>query len=340
MTQYYSDLAPLKTNRNVIINGNMEIWKRGTGPFTTNGHTADRWRYTEDSNGAFSVSRSTDIPNDVNATYSLEATVTTADTSVGADEWFIPAAYAIEGVDFLPFVGKTGTLSFWVKSSVTGTYSISFRNDGNDRSYILEYTINQADTWERKVLTLTFDYSGGSWDYDSGVVGVEIFFTLLVGSTRQGTAGSWLTGSYLGSTNQINWAATVSNTFNLAHVQFELGSVATEFDHQLYADELMRCQRYYYNCANDDLNRVSFDGATSGQTYYGSGQYPVVMAVTPTITVTGVSETGAGFNGISTGDITVDNISVQGFRHRCTAVADDAGNNSYGLSYTADGEIS
>jgi len=340
MVKYYSDQAPLRNNKNFIINGNMEIWQRGTGPFTTSGdYTADRWRYTESSSGSYSISRSTDVPSGINANYSAEATVVTADTSVDSGDWLIPFHYTIEGVDFLPLVGKTATLSFWVKSNLTGTYSVSFRNSGADRSYVIDYTIDQANTWERKILTITFDFSGGTWTYDTGDAGCNIYFTALVGSDRQGVPGSWLSSNCLGSVNQVNWAATVSNTLNLTHVQLEFGNVATDFDYRIYSDELARCQRYYYNCANDDLNKVSFDGSTSGQTYYGSGQFPCKMAVQPTITVTGTSESGAGFNGIGTGDITVDNISVQGFRNRCTAVATDAGNNSYGFSYTADGEL-
>ena len=120
------------------------------------------------------------------------------------------------------------TLSFWVMASLTGTYCVSFGNSGSDRSYIAEYSISTANIWQQVTITIPASPSAGTWDYFTGS-GLVIGWALAVGSTYQATAGSWQSGNYLGSSNQVNACNSASNTFYLAQVQLTVGTAAPNF---------------------------------------------------------------------------------------------------------------
>lgn len=139
---------------------------------------------------------------------------------------------------------KTVTISFWVRSSVTGTYCFSMRNSGPSfRSYIKEFTIDVANTWEKKVITIPGDISG-TWDISNNV-GLDLGWCLGIGTDYQTTPNVWQTGNFIGSSNQVNWNSTLGNTFYLTGVQLEEGEVATEFEHCSYQAVLEECKRYY-----------------------------------------------------------------------------------------------
>jgi len=177
------------SNRNLIINGAMQVWQRGTGSTavgSTNTYHADRWLAREDSDGSLTTEQSTDAP--ANFKYSNKVTVTSADTSIGAAQkcYF---SQRVEGTvfDSLGFgtsAAKTTTLSFYVKSSLTGTFSGSLTNDNNNRSYPYEYTINSANTWERKSVTFPGDTTG-TWDTGSSDW-LELYWDLGIGSNFDG----------------------------------------------------------------------------------------------------------------------------------------------------------
>jgi len=269
--------------RNLIINGDMSIAQRGTSAVTVNANSVfypvDRFHAVGvASAGVFTAQQVSDSPD--GGDKSLKFTVTTASASSGAYRFH----YNVEGnhvahLGFGQSWAKTFTLSFWVKSSVTGTYSGSLRNSAHNRSYVYEYTIDTANTWERKTITITADTTG-TWLTDNGS-GLKIIWGL--SSTAAGTAGSWQSANYFTSTNQTEWIATSGATFYITQVQLEVGDTATPFEHRPYDMELARCQRYYYKRVSGTL------------AHFGTGEYyssslvrchidlPITMRATPTL---------------------------------------------------------
>lgn len=283
----YSDYIE-QGRRNVLFNGNFDRWPGGLGPYTVDlaEHTALMTVTAKSGGGEYSVTASTSsLPNN-NCQYAHKMEVTTAETSVDTGDYALTLT-RIEGWDFVPFIGKTATLSFWVRSSVTGTYTVSFRNSSRDRTLLKEYTINQADTWEYKTITLKFDYTGGTWDYTNGM-GVDVCWTLLAGATYQSsTTDSWLTGNYLATPNQVNGGATISNTFQLALCQLELGSTATEYENLPVAQRQQLQERYYFEVYLY-LNATQVQTGTGNA--YASWDFPVTMRTSPTITHPGTNQ--------------------------------------------------
>ena len=184
-------ISNLSLPDNAVINGNFNIWQRGTSfaAIASNTFFTDRFRYDKGGTMVHTITRETDVPtvaqSNQKSNYSMKIDCTTAQGSIGAsDKTHIHQT--IEGYNFVPFVGKTATLSFWVKATKTGIYCVSFRSSTNDRSYIAEYTVNTTDTWEKKEVILTFDYSGGTWDYINGR-GLNIAWMLVCGTNFQTT---------------------------------------------------------------------------------------------------------------------------------------------------------
>ena len=283
----YSDFIE-QGRRNVLFNGDFNWWPEGTGPYTATSetHTALMTVIAKSGAGAYSVTASnTSKPID-DCSYVHKMEVTTAETVVDSGDYALTLT-RIEGWDFVPFVGKTATLSFWVRSSVTGTYTVSFRNYVRDRTLLKEYTINQADTWEYKTITLKFDYSGGTWDYTNGM-GVDVCWTLLSGATYQtSTTDSWVSGNYLASTNQVNGGATIGNTFQLSMCQLELGSTATEYE-RLPLASVEEIQNRYYFKVYLYLNATQVQTGTGNA--YASWDFASTMRAAPTITHPGTNQ--------------------------------------------------
>ena len=249
--------------RNKIINGKMEIAQRGTSfPAIVSGsYSLDRWQISGSTDGVASVSQQADAPGNNEFQYSLRCEVATADTSIDAPQ-VAGIAQAIEGYSARDLIGRTFTLSFWVRSSKTGTHCVSFRNATPDSSYVTEYTINAANTWEQKSITV---HGGlitvGAWNWTNGV-GLSVYFTTASGSNYQTTPCAWQVGSFLATTNQVNCLDTVGNIFAITGVQLEVGEDATPFEHRPYGVELALCQRYYQKI------QVSIYSSTSITTSY------------------------------------------------------------------------
>lgn len=248
LTPYVSSIndGPLAGFRNLIINGAMEIAARGASfpALASNTYCLDRWRWANNSSAVCTISQTSDVPSDNLLRASLRVDVTTADTSLASGE-NVNLSQRLEGYDVRGLVGKTFTLSFWVKATKTGIYCVSFRNDGADRSYVAEYTVNAANTWEFKSITITGGLiTAGTWNWTNGT-GVSVTFPIMCESTLATTPGAWQTGNFLCTTNQVNGVDSTANDFYLTGVQLEPGPVVTPFERRPYGLELALCQRYY-----------------------------------------------------------------------------------------------
>jgi hypothetical protein len=256
--------------RNRIINGDMRIDQRNAGAsVTSNGatYTLDRWQAYSDVGSKYTVQRSTDAP--AGFTNSLLATSSSAYT-VGTNEVYGLFQY-IEGfntadLSFGTSGASTVTLSFWVKSSLTGTFGGSLVNNGFTRAYPFTYTISSANTWEQKTLTVAGDTTG-TWLTNNGI-GIGVILGLGCGSGRSAAAGSW-TGTNLvfSATGATSVVGTNGATFYITGVQLEAGSVATPFERRPYGTELALCQRYF------EVLTADSSGVVLLHYYYASGNY-------------------------------------------------------------------
>ena len=247
-TKNYVDTRSGTKNR--IINGDMRIDQRNGGTTVTltssSVYTLDRFSGVAGGNGAIDVQQVADAPAGFNN--SLKCTVSTADTNLQNEEYFI--IQKIEGYNFADFNfgtanAETITISFWVKASVAGSYGFSIKNSGTTRTYPTSYAISagELNTWVKKTITISGDTSG-TWDKNDGV-GLEVHFNLGAGSAFKGTANTWSSNNYSAATGSLNWISTSAATFYITGLQVELGTVATPFERRSYGQELALCQRYY-----------------------------------------------------------------------------------------------
>jgi hypothetical protein len=153
---------------------------------------------------------------------------------------------------------QTITLSFWVRSSLTGTFGGALRNSAGNRAYPFTYTISVANTFEYKTVTVVGDTSG-TWLTDNGV-GIRLVFSLGAGSTYSGTAGAWAGSNFWSATGATSVVGTNGATFYITGVQLEKGSTATSFDYRPYGTELALCQRYFVKTNTDNASRCGVCG--------------------------------------------------------------------------------
>ena len=292
------DISNLSLPVNAIINGDFNIWQRGTSfaPIVSQAYFADRFMYARYGSITHTVTRETDVPtvaqSEYQSNYSMKLDCTTALDNMETG-YFTHLSYKIEGYNFIPFVGKTATLSFWVKATKTGIYCISFRNSGCTRTYISEYVIYSSDTWEKKEITIDFDLYviGGAWNYGAGI-GLHIAWMLAAGTNFHTTKDTWQTGNFLTTSNQVNACDNTNNNFSLSQVQFELGS-ASDFKNKSIQQEIKACQRYFcktYDLATDPgtiTNIGSHQWEERGITQLADRPhlFPVTMRTPPTVTI-------------------------------------------------------
>jgi hypothetical protein len=239
--------------KNRIINGDMRIDQRNAGASSTATstgsvyNTVDRWNYYASQGSKFtlqqnqnSVTPPAGFTNYLGITSSTAATISSGDIYV--IQQFIEG-YNVADLDFGKSTAKTVTLSFWVRSSLTGTFGLVLQNDSDNRTYPITYTILAANTWEQKTITIAGDTSG-TWLTTNGN-GLKIRWQLAMGSSYKGTSGAWTSSTVYGVTGATDILATNGATFYITGVQLEIGSTATPFERRLYGQELINCQRYY-----------------------------------------------------------------------------------------------
>ena len=295
---FAKDIIPATplSHRNMVINGEMLVDQRGTTASAVTGSTYKIDRYIDFyGNGpVHSVQRVTETPTNLSDffKYSMKIKQTTASGSAtpGTDDYNF-LQYTVEGQDCAHLKlgtahARTFTLSFYVKSTVAGIYSVGINNGAYNRSFSKKYTISSANTWERISLTFTGDTTG-TWATDN-TVGLSIRWNLGGGTDRTATEGSWTSGyqdGADGSTGANTFSNTVNAEFHITGIQLELGSLATPFEHKSYADELARCQRYFTVIHNvNDGAQYMFTGYfwATGQ---GLANYqpPVAMRASPAV---------------------------------------------------------
>ena len=246
-TQATSPFAGGLGFRNRISNGAMVIDQRNAGAaVTTSGaFPVDRMRIANSSDGAFSAQQDSSAP--AGFINSVKVTTTTADATLTTSQ-NLQFTQRIEGTNVTDLGWGTAsaepvTLSFWVRSSLTGTFGGSLRNSGGTRSYPYTYTISVADTWEYKTVTVEGDTTG-TWLTTTGI-GLIVFFGLGAGPDISGTAGAWNSNNNVSATGAVSVIGTLNATWYITGVQLEKGSTATSFDYRPYGTELQLCQRYY-----------------------------------------------------------------------------------------------
>ena len=302
------------SNRNVIINGAMQVAQRGTSFASVgNVYTLDRFQmYKQNSGAAFTVTQSsvTDLAGFSNA---LKVDCTTADTSLASNEQGY-VSYFAEGQDLQRFqkgysTALGFTLSFYVKTNKTGLYTVTMFDRDNTRKVNGSYTV--ADTgWNRYTISFPADTTG-KFD-DDNASSLEIFFNLYAGAaTNTGTLSeTWAASADAGSTTgQVNFADSTSNDWEITGVQLEVGDTATDFEHRSFGDELARCQRYFcrtytYGTAT---GTATANGCVSGPVFAaitysspGTFRFPVEMRSAPTVQVYSTQ------NADTTGKVTAD----------------------------------
>ena len=273
--------------RNRIINGDMRIDQRNAGASVTPSVdilTLDRYKYEASQASKFTIQQNAGSVTPPAGFVNYLGLTTASAVSIGTSDYF-QFVQIIEGLNIGDLAwgtasAKTVTLSFWVRSSLTGTFGGSLRNSAVNRTYVFSYTISSANTWEQKSITIAGDTSG-TWLTTNGI-GIRLTFGLGNGSTFSGTAGSWSGSNFQNVTGATSVVGTSGATFYITGAQLEVGSVATPFERRDYGRELIMCQRYYYKTQlGISSNVFSLAYANSTTDSAAVGTFPVTMRTNP-----------------------------------------------------------
>ena len=322
--------------RNLIINGAMQVSQKGTSAVAVpNGGTStvDRMKFYESTGGAYTSEQSSDVPAGQGFSKSIKLACTTADTSIGAAE-IATMSQVIEGqnlqrLNYGTSDAKTITLSFWVKSNKTGIYTIAiYKHAGGGTAYgcPVEYTISSANTWEKKTITVTptagsttLITSSAGAIIDSNGAGIEVHWGLAWGSNYNSTNNTWSASGFYSTSNQVNWLDSTSNNFYITGVQLEVGTNASDFEHESFGETLQKCQRYFYRFPRVDAsgtsNTLCIGMGQSTNTFRGVVFFPSSMRANPTMAASGSFRVFNGgtlnpSSGPSLGHATQENASI------------------------------
>jgi hypothetical protein len=283
--------------KNRIINGDMRIDQRNAGASVTQNtsgiYTIDRWVAYGSANSKFTVQQNaasitppTGFTNYAGCTSSSAYTVASTDEF---DFYQYIEGYNIADLAWGTANAKTITLSFWVRSSLTGTFGAQIANYNSTRSYPFTYTISAANTWEQKTVTIAGDTSG-TW-YTNNSAGILVNFSLGAGSSKSGTANAWQAGNYTQPTGSTSVVGTNGATWYITGVQLEQGSTATPFERRLYDKELISCQRYYEQIGDGSVNWAGITAPATASFAYAFPTSSCILPMkvskraTPTVTI-------------------------------------------------------
>ena len=274
------------SNRNLIINGAMQVAQRGTSATGTGYKTVDRFTSGGSGSHAVTQSQDTDVPTGQGFSKSLKFDCTTANASPNAGD-YLTITYKIEAQNLQQIANGTSsakklTLSFWVKSPKTGNHAVGlYKDDSTGRQNTKTYSVSTANTWEKKTVTFDGDTSGGGFAYDNGL-GIQINWFLLAGSNFTSVdSTSWV--NYADTNwaygHAVNALDNTANNFYITGVQLEVGSVATDFEHRSYGQELALCQRYMYRCQD----KLIGNAINASDFYNPRLDHPVPMRASPSL---------------------------------------------------------
>jgi len=278
--------------KNRIINGAMVIDQRNAGASVTptaNSYTLDRWKTDASQPSKFTVQQNAGSVTPPTGFTNYYGVTSSSAYTVGAAESFGVyqniEGYNVADLGFGASGASTITISFWARSSLTGTFGGALNNSAFNRSYPFSYTISSANTWTKISVTVVGDTTG-TWLTNNGI-GLVCYFSLGTGATSSTTAGAWTAGSYQSATGTVSVVGTNGATFYITGVQLEVGTSATPFERRLYNQELANCQRYYAVFNNVYVRSYNTAGAYIGTTL----SLPVTMRTAPTLTKTGTWNT-------------------------------------------------
>jgi hypothetical protein len=278
--------------KNRIINGDMVIDQRNAGASVSNlavteQYTLDRWSLYGESASKFTAQQSSTAPSNYTNSFLLTSSAATTPSSGGAYGFRQKIeGYNVSDLSFGSATAATITLSFWVRSSIIGTYAIALFNSAQNRSYVGTYTISVANTWEQKSVIIAGDTSG-TWLTTNGM-GLDVWWDLGSGSGFNGTAGAWSSSFKARTSSSSNWIGTSGATFYITGVQLERNTTATPFEWIPYGMELALCQRYYNkwsgaNSQNLGLTTCVANGGTAPGIRRASWANPVDFRAQPTL---------------------------------------------------------
>jgi hypothetical protein len=334
--------------RNRIINGDMRIDQRNAGASVTANNAVfgvDRWKFQATQTAKGTLQQSSTAPSGFSN--SLLFTSSSA-YSVTSTDFFVHT-HNVEGYNIADFAwgtanAQTVTLSFWVRSSLTGTFGGALQNNAQDYNHPFSFAISAANTWEQKTVTITGPTSG-VWLSTNGR-GINLLFGLGVGATYSGAAGAWTTSNVFSATGATSVVGTNGATFYITGVQLEAGSVATPFERRAYGRELMMAQRYFSTSYVSGVSpgTVTYAGSYA---YYGgmvrvAVPLPVKTRATSTVTIyntNSANTTGSGFNNsvAAASAMSVTDTGDQVFL--CTASTNNNNFNNITFHWTASAEL-
>lgn len=332
--------APAAINRNVIINGAMQVWQKGNtfSPGSGGVYTADRFLLNRTSSGTVSVDRSTNIPTAAQTVYPMVyshlTTIGTA-SSNGASDYML-VEQRVEGNNIKSIISGEFTFSFWVNCSSTGTFSVRFSNITPDYCYVSTFTVLAANTWEKKTITVAAQSSPSSFNYATGT-GLNVGIVLGAGTSFQtATLNAWQAGNFFASAAQTQLYTSSTATFRTTAWKIESGPIATDFvpfGGSDLSDETA-CLRYYLSTIYFSTNTAWSGTSAAANVYYSTGvNFPVIMRATPTLVLT--NQVNIQF-GATTGET---DITSAGYREVRTA-SGSASNAGYRSTFlTANAEL-
>jgi len=324
-------LTTSQIGRNLIDNGAMTVDQRGGASGAANHYTLDRWLWNQSSGDTCTKSQDTTVPSGAGFGYSLKIDVTGAGGDAGSAEYDVMyhrmEAQNLQHLEYGTSSAKTLVLSFWFRSPKTGTHCVALYNEG-DRSYIREFTIASADTFEYFSMTFPGD-TGGTINNDTGT-GLELIFPLQAGSNFQATANQWASGQDWATSNQQNLLDSTSNNIYFTGVQLEVGdgvtNAPTDFEFEDYGTTLRKCQRYlHYHTRASSVDHVFAVGKVNTTTTAEFVMlHPVTMRAAPTLSVSAVDDFGLRHANTTTNTTNLANL-VSGPNAACVTATVSSG---------------
>ena len=337
------------------INGAMVIDQRNAGASVTqttaNLYVVDRFSVAGTVTSKFTAQQNAGAITPPAGFINYLGLTSSSAYTVGASENYI-MLHRVEGTNISDLgwgtaTAQTVTLSFWVRSSLTGTFGGSLKNSASDRSYPFSYTISSANTWEQKSITIAGDTTG-TWLTTTGI-GISIIFSMGTGSTLSGTAGAWAAANYTGATGAVSVVGTNGATLYITGVQLEKGSTATSFDYRPYGTEFSLCQRYFqksYNqsvvpgTASTTVGQIAILANNSTFGEFLQMRFPVTMRASPTMVTYNPSSGASGSirNNTASSNVTasINNPAESGLSNLDSALTSGS---VYTAQYTASAEL-